>query len=561
MRQYLIKKEKILNIILVLSIICCNQLVTLDSTKLVSILSALIVGIVAGYVLFHKQIIHKIVQWKPVIKYKVDYWLCIFLGIQTSQILLRYFTVSESFMKSAILKFAAICNIDNNSLWLFGQLGLQLLSIPFLCLLWFIIIHYCLPKIISFFKSFSKIEKRYFIVASAISLILITWVNLNTTAFTTPFNAETENLNLYDILYTTDNGIQINRNSFQNFNAPENDLRQPLFAVFAFPFGMIANIGAEIFNFFPQTTIYSFLIICLQGIVLIVCSILLSRLISKEKSGFFLIFYSLMFVTVFFMLNAEQYVFGLFWLIILIYYFVEKKKSNPLLFSAATGSLMTNIVLLPYIVFKKNWRQFIQEGIKYGLIFCFLIILCGQTGRIINCISGFEVYQRSMGMDVSFMDRLYQYINFIASCFIAPKAMIDYSTFEHVSYQLQVSTGINILGFVLIMLMIASFVLNRKNQIAQISFGWLLFSFIILCLIGWGTAENGLIIYGIYFSWAYFILIALLLKQFLEKIPRYKTIVWCIIFIIMIYLNGKELWNIVEFGKEHYPFHFMWMIP
>ncbi len=524
-------------------------------------MSALIVGIAAGYALFYKHIIIKIVEWKPVIKYQLDYWICIFLGVQTSRILLHYFTVAESFMKSTILKFSSLCNMDSNSLWLFGQLGLQILSIPFLCLVWFVIIHYCLPKIISFFKSLSKFEKKYFVVACVVSLILITWVNLNTTAFTAPFNVKTENIELYDILYTTDNGIQINRNSFLNFNAPENDLRQPLFAAFAFPFGMIADIGAEIFSFFPRTTIYSFFIVCLQGLVLIICSILLARLINKKENIFFAIFYALMFATIFFTLNVEQYIFGLFWLIILIYYFVEKKKSNPFLFSAATGSLITNAVLLPFLVFCKDWKKFIKEGIKYGLIFCFLIILCGQAGRIVNCITGFEVYQQHMGTDVDFIDRLYQYINFISSCFIAPKATIDHVTLDHVSYQLQASTGINIFGLVLIILMVLSFILNRKNKIAQISFGWLLFSFVILCIIGWGTAENGLIIYGIYFSWAYFILISLLLKQVFEKIPKYKNIVWLLIFLIMIYCNGKELWNIVEFGREYYPSHFMWMIP
>ena len=51
---------------------------------------------------------------------------------------------------------------------------------------------------------------------------------------------------------------------------------------------------------------------------------------------------------------------------------------------------------------------------------------------------------------------------------------------------------------------------NRKTEevsvndvadiyMAKISFGWVLFSAIILLFIGWGTAENGLILYSLYF--------------------------------------------------------------
>ena len=263
-----------------------------------------------------------------------------------------------------------------------------------------------------------------------------------------------------------------------------------------------------------------------------------------------------MFPTIFFALNIEQYVFGLFWLILLIYYFVEKNKSNPILFSAATGSLITNGILLPFIIFKKNFKKFIKDGIKYLFVFIFIIVLFGKAYNTLFDILNYSNFTRFMGIKVSFIDRLLQYISFISSCFIAPKGYVDlnYGSPVHPSYQLMSVTSVNILGIVLLVLMIISFILNYKKKIAKISFGWLIFSFIVLVLVGWGTVENGLIIYGIYFSWAYFILIGLLFNQLLSKVPKLKNIVWCLIFGIMIFINGLELINIIKFGITYYPF-------
>lgn len=115
--------------------------------------------------------------------------------------------------------------------------------------------------------------------------------------------------------------------------------------------------------------------------------------------------------------------------------------------------------------------------------------------------------------------------------------------------------SVSVVGVLMIALMIVSFIINRKKTIAKIAFGWLIFSFIILVIVGWGTVENGLIIYGIYFSWAYFILIYLLFDKILEKLPKeLKTIISITIIFWLLIINGMEIINIVKFGRTYYPF-------
>ena len=45
----------------------------------------------------------------------------------------------------------------------------------------------------------------------------------------------------------------------------------------------------------------------------------------------------------------------------------------------------------------------------------------------------------------------------------------------------------------------------------------------ILCIIGWGTMENGLVLYSLYFAWAFLILIYKLLKRVFEKFNLEKA--------------------------------------
>ena len=67
------------------------------------------------------------------------------------------------------------------------------------------------------------------------------------------------------------------------------------------------------------------------------------------------------------------------------------------------------------------------------------------------------------------------------------------------------------------------FIVNIKDKLNRISFYWVIFSFIILCVVGWGTLENGLILYALYFSWAIVILMYNLIKQIFNLINKEKA--------------------------------------
>ena len=87
---------------------------------------------------------------------------------------------------------------------------------------------------------------------------------------------------------------------------------------------------------------------------------------------------------------------------------------------------------------------------------------------------------------------------------------------------------------------------------ALISGFWVLYSFVILCLVGFGTQENGLILYSLYFSWSFIVLLYLLFMKIVRK-PLVRFSVCVVVFALLLYVNVPRLYDIIDFGIMFYP--------
>ena len=151
---------------------------------------------------------------------------------------------------------------------------------------------------------------------------------------------------------------------------------------------------------------------------------------------------------------------------------------------------------------------------------------------------------------VSFTDKIYQYTHFIESLFTATKGKIMNNDFNFISYQLTPKTSISIIGIIILLIVFISFILNRKNKMALVSFLWILFSFILLVVVGWGTKENVLILYSLYFAWAFYSLIFLLLNKIKNR-KIFITLTSLLITIMLIF-TSIEMINILKFAFQYY---------
>ena len=123
------------------------------------------------------------------------------------------------------------------------------------------------------------------------------------------------------------------------------------------------------------------------------------------------------------------------------------------------------------------------------------------------------------------------------------------------SWQLDTPESLSVLGLCVIALCILSCIINKKIDIVKFSTLWAIYSFILLVIIGWGTSENGLILYSLYFGWPYIVLIYHLFLNLENKFKvKDLSIVICIfIAIILIVYNYKYIYDMINFASSFYP--------
>lgn len=110
-------------------------------------------------------------------------------------------------------------------------------------------------------------------------------------------------------------------------------------------------------------------------------------------------------------------------------------------------------------------------------------------------------------------------------------------------------------GAVLLGLCLASLILNRKKIIARLAGAWIGFSVLLLLVIGWGSPENGMVLYSLYFSWAFFVLLFLLMDWIAEKgkLKLLVPVASCVIIAVLIVFNYCGLTDLLDFATRYYP--------
>ncbi|MBR2523737.1 MAG: hypothetical protein IKE53_04790 [Clostridiales bacterium] len=360
---------------------------------------------------------------------------------------------------------------------------------------------------------------------------------------------------IVDIIYTGDSPTLINNNAYLFIDSSQNDIRQPLFGLLSAPF---AGIPSALHLLFSQIN-YIFFLNPVQILMMITANIILASEISSTRMQriCFMIITCFTHTFMLFSLMEEQYITAYFWLVLAICLINRKKKGSSAASYAAAGSLLTGMVLIPFAYPSFSFKA-VRQGIRNTIIRCiefvFLLVLFGRLSTLIESIESFIFYRLFMGRGVGYTDRLLQYLNFARSIYIAPASEIRDLGFR-VSWQLPRITWIDITGILILLLVFVCFWFTRKNGMSKISLCWIIFSFIILIGVGWGTSENGLILYSLYFSWAFSVLIFNLMKLIDEKLDRkpFLPAVTAVISITLLLFNIPAFMDMLDFAVTYYP--------
>lgn len=376
----------------------------------------------------------------------------------------------------------------------------------------------------------------------------------------------------YDVIYTSDSGTLMYNMGYLFLTFPENDLRQPLFALFAAPF-----VGAPYFLAAAIGLSESWLAIfvnSVQVLVLTTSNLLLARLLKLaplERVGFMLVT-SVCYAQSLAVLMMEQYIVAYFWLMLSLVLICRSRDVyrhditggyNPstMALYGAGSTLLTSFFWLPMASGHTTPRRALRwfgDMIALGLGYVALLLACGRFDVLATIAEKIESLGKFTGAKVSLTDRINQYSGFIHDIFLAPAAGVGTSTMvetPHVSWMLEPIESLNITGVIILTLALVSAVIGYRNRLSRMALAWILFSMIVLVVLGWGTQENGLILYALYFGWAYAMLLLQLLLCLTRKLraPWLFTVFCILIAILLAGVNLQGLSAMVHYGIECFP--------
>lgn len=363
---------------------------------------------------------------------------------------------------------------------------------------------------------------------------------------------------LYDIIYTSDSPSLVYGNVYLSLTHPENDLRQPLFAVFAAPFIGISYLLVRLLG--ASITVQAILMNSAQILMLFTANFMLAKMLrlNAVKRICFMVLSSCTYTLLLFALMMEQYIVAYFWLIFCMYQIVEKKQPDRLALWGAGGTLLIGMVLLPFMSSKspmKDFKNWFLDMVKYALEFVALMLAFCRFDVFFTLVQKVTRLSRYTGKSVQFHDKLFQYMEFIRACFVAPDAGVNTTAENYISWQLYPATGIRLAGVLILVLVVVSAIWNRDKLSSLLAAGWVLFSAVMLLGLGWGTQENGLILYALYFGWAFLVLLFQLVEKIESKwnIPFLIPVTTMVAVLALLFSNIPAIVEMMDFAITYYP--------
>ena len=362
----------------------------------------------------------------------------------------------------------------------------------------------------------------------------------------------------YNIIYTSDSTSLVKENAYLVLTQSQNDLRQPLFSVFAAPFVGLPYLAARLIG--ASASVWAILVNSVQIFMLYAANFMLAKMmkLDRVKRICFMVLTACTYTQLLFTLMMEQYIIAYFWLIFCMYLIVERQRPNRIAIWGAGGTLLTSMILLPFMSTRspvKEFKAWFLDMVKYGLEFAALLMCFCRFDVIFGFVSQMIQLSVFTGKSVTFTDKIYQYTSFVNSCFAAPSAGINTTAEEYITWQLNGAAGINFVGVLILALVVFSAIWNRDKMSSRLAAVWVGFSVVILLGIGWGTKENGLILYALYFAWAFLVL----LFQLVEKIQSRLNVEFILPAVTvlaaagMLMVNVPAMMELLHFAITCYP--------
>ncbi len=400
----------------------------------------------------------------------------------------------------------------------FGM-GMSLAAFPFLAVVFSFLLS-SVRRLLTesgIFRTFNRAEWLLYALLTIVLLAYAAW------AFSLSNGFYSANNGGYDIVYTADTDALYNNMAYLSLTFVENDLRQPLFALFSAPFAGVPYVISHLLGLTPALT--AILFNSVQVLLLMAGHLMLTALVGRTpfRRFAFLLLLCASYTTLLNAVMVEQYITAYFWLMLTVVAICQGTSSTRLPFLGASGSLLTSAAIAPWCSchsLRRTPRRWLWDMCKLTFSGIGLLVAFGRFDVLYSVAEKIASLSKFTGSDSSFSSRFAQYSSFLHDCFLAPAAGIAQGSAPDgiLSWRLDVVSSLHPMGMALMLLFILSAWLHRRQRLCQVAFYWSIFSCVLLAVIGWGTWEVGLILYSLYFCWCFLLLLFRLLERLAEKL-------------------------------------------
>ena len=433
--------------------------------------------------------------------------------------------------------------------------ALGIFAIPSVFVLTLSAVSYCYeqfrPTVVAFVLGMNRFEKYYLWIALALLGLFCAVLYLKTSVFYATEYAG--NFVPYDVIYTTDSAVIFQNNAYFDIYHVTNDLRQPLFGLFAMPFAIPAMLLAKLLFFLPNS--YAILINAVQIFLVLITILMVIRMLELDAGAkpYAILLFTVTYPVLLFSYNLEQYVFAVFWLVCFLYLTSQRAQGRNIIFLAMTGSLVTSGIFFPLLSEEATLARRIHSWVYTAALYFMIVFLLSRQFVYLTGLTYLKQLVGSFGGVQNIMlEKVMQFFVMLSSLFLRPASEVV--TFHaHPSYFLQPVTSIDWLGVAVFVLALTGFALNHKNRFARYSLTFVVLSVVLHIVVGWGAKENGMTLYTYYYLWAYFSLIFLGLEKILKRLRKLRFLIYAACICALVVVNGIAFAQIVRFGLANYP--------
>ena len=367
-------------------------------------------------------------------------------------------------------------------------------------------------------------------------------------------------------LYTLDSLYSSEGSIFVNLVHIENDIRQPLFMPFSGPF---AGWAYPIAVMSPAVGA-----VCLQlsqFAMMFMGDILIASAVTEDsrKRVMFVLLMRCSQAGILYMLAMEQYQSVYFWLAVCVCLASRNEEIGPFEVCGMTGTLVSGAAILPLLEKGDSFAEKIGKCVIHGCAFIAAIILACRFELLWSISTRIQRLLKFTGIGISMNERISQYLASIPDVFVMPAGGITVAKEGILATQaggLLDASGQpvwavfagrerGVFGIVILVLCAVAFLICRKRRVAVISAGWIGVWVLCLVIVGWGTFEDQLILYCLYFGWACMALLFMLTEQICEwlKKPRATLVIAAVGAVGMLCVNIPGFIDMIKAFEIYYP--------